>query len=308
MKSKRVLITGATGFIGRALARHLSGAGWEVVTLTRDPEKGRRLFGDCCRSARWDGRSTAGWGILADGAEAIVNLAGENLGEGRWTRRKKARLLESRLAAGAAVVEAVRAAAVKPRVVIQASAIGYYGSRGDEELDERSAPGTGFLADLARRWEDSTREVEDLGVRRVLVRSGLVLGRGGGVLPDIVAPFRFFAGGPVGNGRQWMSWISLEDEILALRFLVERDDLTGVFNLAAPMPLTESALCRLIGRAMRRACWLPAPGFLLRLFYGEKAGETVLASTRVLPRRLLQAGYSFEFPHPEPFFSHLRLG
>ena len=297
MADKRVLISGATGFIGSALARDLAASGYDVVVLTRNPAAGRGRFPGRVVAAGWDGRTAEGWGHLADGALAVVNLAGDNLAEGRWTRAKKERILRSRTDAGAAVAAAVRAAGTKPKVLIQASAIGAYGRRGDEELDEKSSAGTGFLADVVRRWEDSTKEVETGGVRRAVVRSGLVLGREGGVWPRLVMPFRFFAGGPLGNGRQWFSWITLEDEVRALRFLIERDGLEGTFNLTAPGPLRQGDFCRIVGRELKRPCRLPVPALLLRALFGEKADETLLAGQRVIPRRLLEAG--FDFLHPD---------
>ncbi len=295
MKPGRILITGATGFIGRAAVDDLAVAGFEVVAVGRDPAKIRSLFDGRVQAAAWDGRTAAGWGELADGARAIINLAGDNLAEGRWTRRKKARILDSRVHAGEAVTEAVAAARVKPRVVIQASAMGYYGSRGDEELRESSSPGTGFLADVVECWEGSTLAVESMGVRRAIVRSGLVFGPGGGALPPMLLPFRFFAGGPVGSGRQWVSWIHRSDEVRIFRFLLEREDLSGVFNAAAPVPLKQKDLCRALGHAMRRPCWLPVPAFAMKLLFGEKASETLLAGQRLVPERLLQAGFTFRF-------------
>lgn len=293
---ERILITGASGFIGRALVRELAANGHEIVALTRNPETSRDRLPVGISLAAWDGRTAAGWGGLADGARAIVNLAGDNLAEGRWTKAKKARILASRVEAGSAVVEAVRAARIKPRVLIQASALGFYGPAGDEELDEDSPAGAGFLAGVARTWEDSTKAAEALGVRRAVIRSGLVLGAGGGVWPRLVPPFRFFAGGPLGGGRQAFSWISLEDEVRAIRYIVENEDLAGAFNLTAPGPLRQREFCRVIGRALRRPCWLPVPAPLLRLLFGEKARETLLTGQRVLPRRLLAAGFVFRHP------------
>ena len=297
MAAERVLITGASGFIGRALIRELMEHGYEVVAVTRNAAENQGRFPEGVQAVEWDGRTAAGWGGHVDGAFAVVNLAGDNLAQGRWTRSKKGRILASRTLAGVAIVDAVRQARTKPRVVVQASAVGYYGATGDAEVDEASPSGTGFLAGVVGQWERSTRDIEALGVRRVVIRSGLVLGRSGGVWPKLTAPFRFFAGGPLGNGRQWFSWVTLEDEVRAIRFLLEHESLAGAFDLTAPGPLRQGELCGLIGRALRRPCWIPAPAFLLKLLFGEKARETLLVSQRVFPRRLVAAG--FEFRHPD---------
>lgn len=294
--NERVVVTGASGLIGRALARDLAGAGYDVVGLTR--RRGDEAAGlpESQTFVPWDGRTAEGWGGLVEGARAVVNLAGDNLAEGRWTRAKKDRILRSRTDAGRAVVEAVRAARPRPRVLIQASAVGFYGPTGDEALDESAPSGPGFLAGVVREWEASTREVESLGVRRAVVRTGLVLGQGGGAWPRLALPFRLFAGGPLGSGRQGFSWISLEDEVRAIRFLIENEGLAGIFNLTAPGPLRQKDFCRVVGRALRRPCWLPAPAPLLRLLFGEKAQETLLSGQFVLPRRLEAAGFAFHHP------------
>jgi uncharacterized protein (TIGR01777 family) len=294
MNADRIVIAGATGFIGRALVEELAGHGLRIVALTRSPDR-PGLPRDVLLE-RWDGSTAGAWRRQVDGALAVVNLAGDSLARGRWTRAKKERILSSRVRAGSALVEAVRAAGRKPRVFVQASAVGFYGDSGESEVDEGSPAGTGFLAEVVERWEASTREVETLGVRRVILRSGLVLGHGGGVWPSLVRPIRYFAGGPLGSGRQWLSWISLADEVRAIRHLIEREALRGPFDLTAPAPLRQAELCRVIGRALRRPCWAPVPAFVLRILFGAKARETLLVSQRVRPRRLLESG--FEFRHP----------
>jgi len=293
-----VLISGATGFIGRALALDLAGAGYEVAVLTRNPQKASSLFGSRVRAAGWDGRSSKGWLELASGAMGIVNLAGENIGA-RWTEKKKQEIVRSRMNAGMAVMDAIHKSATRPKTFIQASAIGYYGQRADEEIDESSSAGQGFLAGMARDWEGSTSDAAALGARHVVVRSGLVLDRDGGVLPRFIRQFRLFAGGPLGTGTQWLSWIHRRDEVAAIRFLLEREDLAGIFNLTAPNPLTMKNFARLLGRVMKRPAWLPVPSFLLRLLFGQMAEETLLAGQRVLPRALLKAGFRFAYPDLE---------
>jgi hypothetical protein len=296
MNSGLVIISGATGFIGRALAASLIDNDYEVAVLTRNREKARALFGDRVIIAEWDGQSSRGWRELAGRALAVVNLAGENIGADRWTDQRKQCLAASRLDVGRAIVEAFQINSMRPKVLVQASAVGYYGASGDEELDESAPPGQGFLAGLVRDWEASTAEVEELGVRRVVIRSALVLEKEGGVLPRFLWPHRFFIGGPLGPGTQWVSWIHREDEVAAIRFLLEKKDLRGVFNLAAPQPLTMKDFSRTLGRVMNRPSWFPVPSSLLRLLFGEMAQETLLIGQRVMPVALLKAGFTFIYP------------
>ncbi len=299
----RVIITGGTGLIGRALAADLAGAGYEVVVLSRNPARAAGLPAGV-RAERWDGRTAQGWGRLADASGAIVNLAGENLaGEGflpaRWTPERKAMILKSRLDAGAAVVEAVTAAAIRPGVVIQSSGVGIYGPLGDAPVTEDRQPGADFLARLAVQWEASTAAVEGLGVRRAVARTGVVLSKAGGALTRMTLPFKLFAGGWFGSGRPYLSWIHMADEVAALRFLIETPRATGAFNLTAPQPLTGRAFGQAIGRALGRPAYLPAPAFALRLAFGEVA-TTVLDGQRAVPQRLLDLGFRFRFPDAEP--------
>ncbi|MCX7854808.1 MAG: TIGR01777 family oxidoreductase [Anaerolineae bacterium] len=299
----RIIITGGTGLIGRALAAELVAAGYEVVVLSRNPQRAHGLPTGV-RIEAWDGHTSQGWGHLADGADAIVNLAGENIAGGRWTAERKRRIRQSRLDAGQAVVEAVRAAKQKPAVVVQASGIGYYGPHGDEEVAENFAPGEDFLGRLAVEWEASTAPVERLGVRRVVIRTGVVLSREGGALPRLVLPFRFFLGGPLGSGRQWVPWIHITDEARAIRFLLEKEDARGPYNLAAPHPVTNRELARALGHVLRRPAWFPVPAPALRLVLGEMSA-VLLTGQRATPKRLLGEGFIFQFPEVGPALQNL---
>ena len=290
----RVIITGGTGLIGRALMASLVADGHEVIILTRDPARATGLPPGA-RAERWDARSAAGWGALASGADAIVNLAGENLAAGRWTPERKRRILDSRVQAGQAIVAAVRAAAVKPGAVVHSSGIGYYGASGDTEVTEASPPGRDFLAQVCVAWEAASAETAALGVRSVVVRSATVLSREGGALPRLALPFRLFVGGPLGNGQQWWPWIHIADEVAAIRFLIERADAQGPFNLAAPQLVRQAEFSRALGRALGRPSWLPVPAFALRLLLGEMAA-VLLDGQRAAPQRLLELGFAFRFP------------
>jgi uncharacterized protein (TIGR01777 family) len=298
----RVVITGGSGLIGSALARHLGSAGYDAVVLTRSMSKVGPLPPGV-RAQEWDGLTSKGWVRLLDEETSIVHLAGEGIADGRWTDDRKRRIRESRVLSGKAVVGAIREASRKPRALLQGSAVGYYGPRGDEEILEGQPPGHGFLADVCVDWEASTAEVEALGVRRVILRTGVVLAREGGALPRMAMPFKLMAGAPLGSGRQWLPWIHRDDEVGAIRFLLEKDDAQGPFNLAAPKPVTNRELGDVLGRVLRRPSPLQALGLgvpepVFRVLLGEMA-DAVLDSQRVLPSRLLQLGYPFRFPDVE---------
>ena len=292
----RVIISGATGFIGRALVRALHGD-YELVALSRDATKAAGAIGEFAKVVEWDARTTSGWARYVEGAHAIVNLAGENIASGRWTQARRDSILQSRTSSANAMLDAVRGARKKPAVVVQGSAVGYYGSQGDDVLDENSELGEGFLAEVCRKSEAIAARVEREGTRCVAVRTGLVLGREGGILAKLMTPFRLCVGGHVGSGRQWVSWISLEDEVRAIRFLPEDSQATGAFNLTAPNPVTMKQFARTLGRVLGRPAWTFVPGVAARLALGRMADETLLASQRVMPSRLLKAG--FEFRHPD---------
>lgn len=292
----RIIITGGTGLIGRQLAGSLLQDNHEVIVLTRTPDRRSGLPAGV-RVVGWDGRSAAGWGQYADGAGAIVNLAGAGIADSRWSEQRKREIVESRVNAGKAVVEAVQAATNKPSVVIQSSAVGYYGSRGSELLSEESAPGNDFLADVCIDWEKSTEAVEALGVRRPVIRTGIVLSTEGGALPKMLLPFKFFAGGKLGDGRQYFPWIHMADEVGAIRFLIDTAQASGPFNLAAPNPPSNAAFVKAVGEAMGRPSAVPAPGFALKAAFGEMS-TVLLDGQRAEPKRLLALGYRFRFTDP----------
>ncbi|MFW5861683.1 MAG: TIGR01777 family oxidoreductase [Spirochaetota bacterium] len=296
--SKKVIITGGTGFIGSHLTGLLAKKGYEIVILTRNP--GKKNNGTSSISyVTWDGKTSTGWGQYVDGAFAIINLAGESIAGPGWTASKKEKIRDSRINAGNAVFEAVRNSKNKPEVLIQGSASGYYGSRGDTELTEDCDPGNGFLSDLAIEWESTTAPVKDMGVRHVIIRTSLVLASSGGFLSLVTLPFNFFVGGHVGSGTQWMPWIHLEDEIKAICWLMESKKSSGAYNLAAPEQLRSREFFKTLGKVMGRPSWFHLPGFLFRTLPGEMADELLLSSARVVPSRLTEEGFQFRFPHLE---------
>lgn len=302
----RVIITGGTGLVGSALAESLATDGHDVVVLSRSPEKYAHKLRKGVRAERWDARSAEGWGHLADGAGAIVNLAGESIAgksiiPARWTAEYKRRILESRLQAGKAVVEAVQAAREKPKLLIQQSAVGYYGPHGSERLPENTPAGKDFLAGVAVAWEESTLPVEALGVRRVITRTGVrLLNAPGGFLRPLVLIFNLMIGGPMGSGRQYWPWIHPADEVRALRFLMDNEQASGPFNMTAPNPATNQEFTKVFGRVVKRPAFVPAPAFGVRLVLGELADALIFNSQRAVPARLLEHGFEFKYAELEP--------
>ena len=295
---KRVVIAGATGFIGRQLCRQLC-EDYELIALSRNTTKATEILDGLAQVVQEGAKRVGDWAETIDGAFAAINLSGENIGSGRWTSGKKEKILSSRLDSSKALLEAIKRVREKPEVAVIASAIGFYGSRGDEQIDEDSAAGKGFLADVCRQVENIAKDIEAAGVRCVIIRSGVVLGRQGGALLKLMQPFRFSMGGHIGSGRQWFSWISLEDEADAIRFLMENDNLHGAFNLTAPEPAKMKDFCNTLGKVLNRPSWFHVPDFILKIIFGEMADEMLLASQKVYPKRLLQAGFRFKYPDLE---------
>jgi uncharacterized protein (TIGR01777 family) len=244
---------------------------------------------------KWNPNALEGWEKSLDGSDAIVNLAGTNLASGRWSKSFKAKILDSRIQASKVLIQAIERSKVKPKAIITASAIGFYGNRADEELDEESKAGFGFLAGVAQQIEDCSREFETLGLRSVVIRTGIVLGSSGGALPKMIMPFKFYLGGYWGPGDQWMSWISLADEIAAIKFLIENSDLYGAFSLTSPEPMQNRQFFQMLAKVLKRPCCLPIPAFVLKIMFGQMADDLFLASQRVYPRKLIDAGFEFKY-------------
>jgi uncharacterized protein (TIGR01777 family) len=289
----RVAVIGATGFIGRALVRELTDHGHAVIALTRRPESARGLFGEHRTSVmieRWDPAIQA----PLSACDAVANLAGEKV-SGRWTPAKKAEIKSSRVDGTRAVVEAIERMETRPQAFVCASAVGYYGDRGDEVLTEESPPGDDFLAEVCKEWEAEAKRVERLGVRSASVRVGIVMGRGGGALEEMEKPFRLGVGGKLGDGRQWVPWVHRADIAGIFRHAIEHPEISGPANGVAPEPVRNETLTGMLAQALRRPALLAVPGFALRLYLGEFA-DAVLGGQRVVPKVAQESGYRFRFP------------
>jgi uncharacterized protein (TIGR01777 family) len=292
-----VAVTGSRGLIGSELVPALTADGHEVVRLVRGQAEPSPA-NDGTTSVGWDPEKPVDPRSLA-GVDAVVHLAGENIAAGRWTAERKRRIRESRTGPTRRLAEAIAAAEPRPRVFLSASAVGIYGDRGDEELDESSAPGAGFLADVCREWEAATEPASAAGVRVVNARIGIVLTPKGGALAAQLPAFRLGAGAVLGGGRQWVSWITINDLGRAVRYCLTTDALAGPVNLVAPHPVTNREFGRTLAKVLRRPFLLTLPAAVLRVMFGKVADEAMLASTRVRPRRLLESGFAFDHPHLE---------
>ncbi|MFP3855276.1 MAG: TIGR01777 family oxidoreductase [Anaerolineales bacterium] len=301
----KYVITGGTGQIGSRLVQDLVEDGHDVIVLTRNPEHREATVPAEATLAKWDAESATGWVHHADGADVIINFAGENLSGGsfipkRWTGSIKERIVNSRIKAGHAVVQTIREADQKPALVVQASASGYYGTNLDQDPKTEKAPaGDDWLAQVCQQWEAATDEVEELGVRRIILRTGLILDDNEGVLPRLTLPFKLFAGGTFGSGEQYYPWIHIRDEIRAIRFLMDIEDSSGPYNLSAPDPATNRQMAKALGRVVNRPAWAPVPAFAMKLALGEVA-TLVLGGQRMVPQRMEQTNFEFKYAELEP--------
>ncbi len=288
----KVLIAGGTGLIGTALCHLMVEKGAAMVVLTRSSSPSDSIPG--VKYVTWMNGSPD-WMKELDGADVIINLAGESLGSGRWTRSKKHQILQSRVNAGAKLVEAITRAVHKPIHFVQSSGIGYYGVNLVESFTEDSPNGKDYLSRLAQIWEDTTKAVESVGVIRSIIRTGIVLDSRQGALAQMLLPYRLFVGGPLGSGRQWMSWIHRLDEVRAIDYIISHH-LGGVFNLTSPNPVRNREMGITIAETLSRPYWMPVPDFALKALLGEMS-TLVLDGQKVLPARLLESGFDFQYPH-----------
>lgn len=307
----KILISGGTGLIGQALSKALVANQHQVTILSRSPQKYQATMPDVTL-VKWNGRSSEGWGHLMEETDAVINLAGASLaGESmvdiltkRWSRESKEIMLQSRTLAGQAITQAIEAAQNKPSVLLQSSAVGYYGPRGLEDVAEDNPYGDDFLSSICVAWEQSTAPVEAMGVRRIILRTGLVLDDAGGILPMILLPFRLFVGGRIGSGKQGIPWIHITDEIASILFLLENEAAQGAYNLSAPNPVTNAEFGKVAAKVLKRPFFLPTPAFALKLALGEKS-TLVLDGQRAVPTRLLESGYTFAFTDLEKALTNL---
>jgi len=274
----KIMVSGSHGLVGSALLESLKKQGHEVVRLGRDFTKP----------------------LDFEGVDAVVHLAGENIAKGRWNNAKKQRIESSRVDGTSQLANQIALSKNKPRVIISASAIGFYGDRGNEELSEESEAGSGFLPEVCVKWENAAQPATDAGVRTVFLRTGIVLSREGGALKKMLPPFKMGGGGILGDGKQHMSWISLDDMVGIIEFLIHKGACSGAFNLVSPNPVTNHDFTKVLGNVLHRPTILPLPAFAARLMFGEMADALLLSSAKVLPKKLLEAGYQFKHPDLKP--------
>lgn len=291
----KIVIAGGTGFIGTRLIQALLPMGHQVVLLSRKELSAPSADSNQLQTVLWDGAAQGEWSQSLSGADAVVNLCGESIASKRWTSAQKEKLRSSRILPTRAIVQAIKQASIKPKTLINVSAVGFYGSVDEGEVDERYEKGDGFLADLCSEWEDAAVEARQAGVRVVLPRIGIVLEAGEGALAKMIPPFKWFIGGPLGSGKQWFPWVHIDDLIGMILFSIKNEEAAGPFNATAPHPARMRDFCRSLGKVLDRPSWAPVPGFVLRALLGEMA-DMLLGGQRAIPFRMLNWGFSFRYP------------
>lgn len=294
-----IVVTGGTGFIGRVLCATLLQSSHSVSVFTRNPEQHRHQSGVGIKQVLWNGESTGDWERVLEGADAVINLAGAPIADARWTPAQKQLLIDSRVHTTRIIVDAMSRQSSKPRVLISASGIGYYGASDDRVLEEGSARGQGFLAELCLAWEAEAFRAAEFGARVVTLRTGMVLEHDGGALPKMLLPFRLFAGGPILPGTQWVSWIHRRDHLGLIQWALANNHVSGPLNAVAPEPVTMKTFCEVLGRVLHRPSWLPVPGIALNILLGE-LGTLMTTGQRVVPSKAVTGGYTFQYPTLEP--------
>lgn len=294
----RIVVTGATGFIGSRLVERLQAEGHAVIVLTRSPARARRVFPDQAfpkvELVSYDPMTLGDWQQALVGCDGVVNLAGAPIADQRWTRAYKQEILDSRQGATRTLVAAIANANPRPSVLVSASAIGYYGTSETATFEESSPAGTDFLAEVCQGWEAAAQEVTKAGVRLVITRIGIVVGNGGAIA-KMLTPFRLFIGGPLGEGSQWFSWIHRDDLVSLILLALSRSDISGVLNATAPNPVRMTELCQTLGALLQRPSWLPVPAFALELLLGD-AAKLVLEGQQVIPKRAQELGFQYQYP------------
>lgn len=289
----KIAITGATGFVGSRLVEQLQAQGHQPLILTRNLEAALKTFPNL-EVVAYTPTASGSWQDVISGCNAVVHLAGEPIAESRWTAKQKQEILDSRQLSTQKIVEAIKKANPKPTVLVNASAIGFYGTSETASFEENSPSGNDFLAEVCQKWEAEAQKVKDVGVRLVILRLGIVLGKGG-ALAKMIPPFKLFAGGPLGTGKQWFSWIHRDDLVNLIIEALTRSDLEGVLNATAPNPVRMSELCQTLGDVLNRPSWLPVPSFALEALLGEGA-QVVLEGQQVLPKRTISYGFNYQYP------------
>lgn len=295
----KILITGASGLIGNALQKSFNEKGYEMLLA------GRRFINKPDHVV-WDAEKGFDAAALEkiEGTDAIIHLAGEPISDWRWTEDKKKRIVDSRVQGTRSIIDAISKLKKKPKTLLSSSAVGYYGDRGDDILTERGGVGDTFLAEVCRDWEAEARKAENYGVRVVLMRNGIVLSKDGGALSTMLTPFSLGVGGVVGSGKQWMSWLALDDIVGITNFLLENEEIEGAVNVVAPNPVTNEEFTKTLGEVIHRPTFLPLPKFAVDLMMGEMGDALLIDSARVAPEKLQKAGYEFQYKDLKPALEH----